>query len=150
MPITRAALLEFLRSRRYAVQSSLHTTGAPQSAVVGIAVSDDFEIVFDTLATSRKGQNLRVRAEIAFVFGSLEGNDERTVQYEGQADEPSGAELARLKELYFSVFPDGRERQKWPGLTYIRATPTWVRYSDYNVGPPEIVEMDAGALRKLK
>jgi len=150
MPITRAALLEFLRSRRYAVQSSLHPSGAPQSAVVGIAVSDAFEVVFDTLATSRKGQNLRRRADIAFVMGSLEGDDERTVQYEGRADEPTGAERARLTELYFGAFPDGRERQKWPGLTYIRATPTWLRYSDYNVDPPEIVELDSRALRELK
>jgi len=150
VPITRTALLGFLRSRRYAVQSSLHPSGAPQSAVVGIAVSDDFEIVFDTLASSRKGQNLRRRAEIAFVIGSLEGNDERTVQYEGRADEPTGLERARLTELYLSVFPDGRERQKWPGLTYIRATPTWLRYSDYNVDPPEIVELDGMALRELR
>jgi len=150
VPITRAALLDFLRSRRYAVQSSLHPSGAPQSAVVGIAVSDDFEIVFDTLATSRKGQNLRRRGAIALVIGSLEGDDERTVQYEGRADEPMGAERARLTELYLSVFPDGRERQKWPGLTYIRATPTWLRYSDYNVDPPAIVELDGEALRQLK
>ena len=150
MPITRVALLEFLRSRRYAVQSSLHPSGAPQSAVVGIAISDAFEIVFDTLATSRKGQNLRERTEIAFVIGSLEGKDERTVQYEGHADEPTGAERARLTELYLGVFPDGRERQNWPGLTYIRATPTWLRYSDYNVDPPEIVEWDGEALRALR
>lgn len=150
MPITRAALLKFLRSRRYAVQSSMHPSGAPQSAIVGIAVSDDFEIVFDTLATSRKGQNLRRRTEIAFVMGNLEGDDERTVQYEGRADEPTGTERARLTELYLSVFPDGRERQSWPGLTYIRAKPTWLRYSDYNVDPPEIVELDGEALRALQ
>jgi len=82
--ITRATLLEFLRSRRYAVQSSSHPGGAPQSAVVGIAVSDDFESVFDTLGTSRKAANLRQRAAIAFVIGSLEGKDERTVQVEGR------------------------------------------------------------------
>ena len=147
MSITRAALLEFLRGRRYAVQSSVHPNGAPQSAVVGIAVSDDFEIVFDTVASSRKGQNLRRRSEIALVIGSLEGKDERTVQYEGFADEATGPELARLIALYLRVFPDGRERQKWPGLTYIRAIPKWLRYSDYNIDPPEILELDAEALR---
>jgi len=88
MAITRAALLTFMRSRRYAVESSLHADGAPQSAIVGIAVSDEFEIVFDTLSTTRKSQNLRRRADIAFVIGSLEGTDERTVQYEGIADAP--------------------------------------------------------------
>jgi len=148
--ITRAALLTFLRSRRYAVQSSVPPHGAPQSAIVGIAVSDQFEILFDTLGSSRKGQNLRRRPDIAFVIGSLEGTDERTVQYEGSADEPQGAERARLTELYFSVFPDGRERQQWPGLTYFRATPRWLRYSDYNVDPPVILEWDAAALRQLR
>jgi len=147
--IPRAALLAFLRSRRYAVQSSIHPGGTPQSAVVGIAVSDDFEIVFDTLGTSRKAVNLRQRAEIAFVIGSLEGTDERTVQVEGRADEPQGAERARLIELYLAVFPDGRVRQQWPGLTYLRATPRWLRYSDYTRDPPLIAEWDAAALRRL-
>ena len=150
MSITRAALLEFVRGHRYAVQSSVHPNGAPQSAVVGIAVSDDFEIVFDTLATSRKGQNLRRRSAIALVIGSLEGKDERTVQFEGFADEPTGPDRARLIALYLTVFPEGRERQEWPGLTYIRAMPKWLRYSDYNIDPPEIVELDAEALRSLQ
>ncbi len=148
--ITRTALLAFLRSHRYGVQSSTHPTGAPQSAVVGIAVSDDFEIVFDTIEDSRKARNLRRCAEIAFVLGGLAPNDERTVQYEGLADEPRGAERARLTDLYFAVFPDGRERQAWPGLIYIRAAPRWLRFSDYNQNPPQIVEFDQAALRKLK
>jgi len=147
--ITRATLLEFLRSRRYAVQSSSHPGGAPQSAVVGIAVSDDFEIVFDTLGASRKAANLRQRAEIAFVIGNLEGTDERTVQVEGRADEPQGTERERLIDLYLAVFPDGRARQQWPGLTYMRATPQWLRYSDYSRNPPLIAEWDAVALRRL-
>ena len=56
------------------------------------------------------------------------------------ADEPTGADLERLKECYFSRFPDGRDRQVWAGLTYVRARPTWIRYSDYNQAPVEIVE----------
>ena len=118
--------------------------------MVGIAVSNDFEIVFDTIDTSRKAQNLRQRAAISFVLGGLTLNDERTVQYEGVADEPNGAERARLTELYYAVFPDGRERQKWPGLIYIRARPTWLRYSDYNQNPPQIMEFDQAALGDLK
>jgi hypothetical protein len=118
--------------------------------VVGIAVSDDFEIVFDTIDSSRKARNLRQRAAIAFVLGGLAPNDERTVQYEGIADEPSGAEHARLTDLYLGVFPDGRERQQWPGLIYLRAKPTWLRYSDYNQDPPQIVELDRTALHDLK
>jgi hypothetical protein len=53
------------------------------------------------------------------------------VQYEGIADEPAGADLQRLKDLYFEAFPEGRGRQGWPGITYIRARPIWLRYSDF-------------------
>ena len=105
-----------------------------------------FEIVFDTLGGSRKAQNLRVNRRVALVLGNSHDGDERTIQYEGLADEPTGAELQRLKGIYFGVFPDGREREKWPGMTYFRVTPVWIRYSNYNVNPPEIVEFETGDL----
>jgi hypothetical protein len=148
--MTRAALLQFLRARRYAVQSSVSADGAPQAAVVGIAVSDNFEIVFDTIETTRKAQNLRRDGRIAFVVGSLEPDAAQTVQYEGVADQPTGGERVRLVDLYLSVFPDGRERQSWPGLTYFRATPSWLRYSDFSADPPEILELDRLQLRDLR
>jgi hypothetical protein len=50
------------------------------------------------------------------------------------ADEPEGAELARLKAVYFQVYPDGVDRQAWKDITYVRVRPTWVRYSDFRAG----------------
>jgi hypothetical protein len=67
--------------------------------------------------------------------------DERTVQFEGITDEPTGQDLERLKELYFVRFPDGRDRQHWPGLIYVRVRPTWLRFSDFNQSPPAITEI---------
>ena len=128
----------------------MHPEGGPQSAVVGIAVSDDFEIVFDTLENSRKAQSLREKPEISFVFADLTGKDERTVQCEGLVDAPTGADLNRLIDLYLEVFPDGRARQKWPGLIYVTTKPTWLRYCDYNQNPPQIIEFDREELRDLK
>jgi general stress protein 26 len=133
------ALLEFVRLHRLAVQTSVSTVGAPQAAVVGFAVTDQFEIVFDTLESSRKAENLRQRPRVALVIGGWVPGDERTVQYEGVVDEPSGSELERLKDAYYAVYPDGPSRLSWPGLIYVRIRPTWVRYSDYNRDPPEIV-----------
>ena len=150
MTISRSTLLEFLRKHRYAVQSSVHPDGGPQSSVVGIAVSDTFEIVFDTLGESRKAQNLRRHPRIALVIGGLEVGEEQSVQFEGYADEPDGSERARLIELYLTVFPDGVERQSWSGLTYFKAIPEWLRYSDYSAAPPTIVEFDKAALDALR
>jgi general stress protein 26 len=144
--MTRDDLLRLVRSSRYAIEATVTQTGAPQAAVIGVAVTDAFEIVFDTIGGSRKAQNLRVNRRVALVLGNCYDGDERTIQYEGLADEPRGADLERLKEVYFGVFPDGRERQQWPGLTYFRVTPVWIRYSNYNVNPPEIIEFDAGDL----
>ena len=133
-------LLEFLRQHRLAVQASVFASGGPQAAVVGFAITDRFEIIFDTLDSARKVPNLRQNPKLALVIGGLLPGDERTVQYEGVADEPSGEELERLTKVYYGVFPDGLSRRSWPGLVYVRVRPTWIRYSDYNVDPPEIVE----------
>jgi pyridoxine/pyridoxamine 5'-phosphate oxidase len=139
----REKLLMFMREEPYAVQASVATHGVPQAAVVGIVVTDRFEVFFDTLANARKAVNLRHNPAAALVIGPAAAGSERTVQLEGVADEPTGAELERLLELYFATFPDGRERQQWPGISYWRVSPTWLRYSDFSVDPPEIVEFNA-------
>jgi general stress protein 26 len=145
--MTRTELLAFMRGHRYAVQASVSGASAPQAAVVGIVVGDDLSVFFDTLGSSRKVRNLRRNRRIALVIGGVSGGrDERSVQFEGVADEPAGAELARLKERYFAAFPDGRERESWPDITYVRARPTWIRYCDYGTSPPVMVEFDTAAL----
>jgi hypothetical protein len=140
--MSRADLLAFMRLHRLAVQSSVSPAGAAQSAVVGIAVGDSLEIVFDTLDSTRKAQNLHRNGQISFVIGGLAPGDERSVQYDGVAEFPSGAALEHARELYFSTWPDGRQRLSWPGLVHVLARPTWIRFSDFNQRPPQIVEFD--------
>ncbi len=137
-----------MRTERYAVQASVSPSEVPQAAVVGIAVSDTFEVVFDTLDSSRKAGNLRHHAAIAFVIGGTGAGDERTVQYEGVADVPSGTERDRVQAIYFERFPDGRDRLSWPGLIYVRVKPTWIRYSDFNAQPPIVVEFTVADLSR--
>src|SRR5262249_55637547 len=123
------------------VQASVSPESGPQAAVVGFIVTDDFELFFDTVDTTRKVVNLRHNARCAFVVGGMLHGDERTVQLEGIADEPSGNDLERLKQLYFVRFPDGPQRQQWPGLTYVRVRARWLRFSDFGQSPPTIVEL---------
>ena len=141
MPTTRADILEFMRGHSLAVQASVSASNSQQAAVVGVIITDDFDVFFDRMASTRKVSNLRRNARIALVIGGLTDGDERTVQYEGIADEPNGLELERLKARYFVRFPDGRDRQNWPGVTYVRTRPQWLRFSDFNQTPPEIVEI---------
>lgn len=139
-------LLEFLRRHRVAVEASVSAASGAQAAVVGVAFTDHFEVVFDTLASSRKTRNLRRNPKVALVIGGLLPGEERTAQYEGIADEPSGAELERLKQTYYTVYPDGPSRLSWPGLIYGRVRPTWIRYSDFTLDPPQVVEFTADQL----
>ncbi|MGI8498871.1 MAG: pyridoxamine 5'-phosphate oxidase family protein [Gemmatimonadaceae bacterium] len=147
--MNRSDLLAFMRSHAMAVQASVSLAGAPQAAVIGVVVTDRFEIFFDTLESTRKIRNLRKNPKVACVLGGLSPGEEKTVQYEGVADEPRGSALAALKALYLTQFPDGRERQSWPGIVYVRVQPTWLRYSDYGQVPAMVLELDAAQLDTL-
>jgi hypothetical protein len=143
--MTREELLRFIAGHKWAVQASVAASGAPQAAVIGFAVTDDLELVFDTLETSRKAPNLRRDGRIALVIG---WDDEQTVQCEGVADEPRGAELEPYRRRYLERFPDGVSRQSWPGLLYFRVRLTWARYSDFRTADAKIVEFTAAELKR--
>jgi Pyridoxamine 5'-phosphate oxidase len=105
---------------------------------VGIAVTEELEIVFDTLDTTRKFRNLTANCRASFVIG-WEG--EKTVQFEGEAFLPEGEELERYEKIYFAVWQDGPARQSWPGITYFVVCPRWIRYSDFDQRPPVVEEV---------
>src|SRR6201986_4219771 len=52
------ALHAFMSRSRYGVGASLADDGRPQSALVGVAITPELEIIFDTVKTSRKYGNL--------------------------------------------------------------------------------------------
>ncbi len=124
----KTALYDFMKARRFGVMASVSARRAPEAALVGYAVTPDFELVFDTTDATRKWANLRANPNIAFVIG-WDGSE--TVQYEGVADEPEGEERERLIKAYLETFPDGEARQEWPGITYFRVRPRWIRFSSY-------------------
>ncbi len=134
MPISR--ICDFISRHPLAVISSISPSGDPQSALVGIAVTDKLEIIFDTLTTSRKYRNICQNPNVALVIG---WEDETTIQYEGTAIELGGAGAEEYREIYYKVFPGGRQRAvSWPGLVHIKVSPRWLRYSNFN--EPQVVE----------
>jgi hypothetical protein len=148
--MTRSELLKFLRSHQYAVQSSQSQETGVQAAVVGIAVSDTFDIVFDTVESSRKARNLALNPRIALVIGGTEDGHPQTVQYQGVAERISTVDKELVEDLYFRVFPDGLDRLAWKGIMHVRVRPHWIRYSDFSLAPPRIVEFTADQLRNLR
>jgi hypothetical protein len=135
----KAAIHAFMAQHRYGVVSNIAKNRTPQSALVGIATTPELEIVFDTVKSSRKYPNLVEHPSCCFVVG---WGGERTVQFEGVAFEPKGAELERYLETYFAAWPDGPARLSWPGITHFVVSPRWIRYSDFDRTPPLIEEIE--------
>ena len=137
--VTKDLVRQFIDSQQLAVVSSISSVdGKPQSALVGIAIAPNFEIVFDTVRSSRKYRNLIENPAVSFVIGCAGAV---TVQYEGEARELSGSDLVALQPVYFAKWPDGPERLQWPGITYIAVKAHWIRYSDFSATPPVIEEL---------
>jgi hypothetical protein len=134
----KATIHSFLLQHRYAVISSLSTDNTPQSALIGIAVSPDLEIIFDTVKSSRKYPNLTANPNCSLVIG---WENEQTLQFEGRVHEPQGPDLAHYQKIYFDAWPDGPARLHWPGLVHLVVHPAWLRYSDFNPSPPQISEL---------
>ena len=138
--MTRQEVYDFMRAETFAVFGSISPEGKPQSALVGIAVTEDLEIVFDTLRSTRKFRNIQHNPAASFVIGCTR---EITVQLEGIARELAGKdELERYQKVYFDKFSDGPTRLAWAGITYMVVKPNWIRYSDYIATPPRIGELE--------
>ncbi len=100
--MTRTELYDFIAAHKLGVLGYLSEEGTSRSALVGIGITREFEIIFDTVNSSRKYRDLLANPAASFVIG-WEG--EVTVQYEGHAFLPTGADLARYQRIYFEAWP---------------------------------------------
>jgi|SRR5271154_7077822 len=136
--MTNEGLHRFIASHRLGVLATVSPSGEPQAAVVGIAVTRELELIFDTVKSSRKYQNLSANPSIAFVIG---GDEEITVQYEGEAAELQSVADQRYFDIYFEKWPECRAHLNWPGIVHFKVRPKWIRYSDFNRDSFEISEL---------
>jgi nitroimidazol reductase NimA-like FMN-containing flavoprotein (pyridoxamine 5'-phosphate oxidase superfamily) len=82
-------ILHFLNANPMGVISTIHKdTGTPESALIAFAETPIFELIFQTLNTSRKYLNLKQNPHISFVTGwEIDKPHQITFQYEGRARE---------------------------------------------------------------
>ncbi|RAJ73719.1 pyridoxamine 5'-phosphate oxidase [Chitinophaga dinghuensis] len=129
MMINTDFLYSFIARHPYAVVASVNEENRPESALVGIAVTPELEIIFDTVRASRKYKNLLLHPATAVVIG---WENEQTLQLEGNARLLSDKQDHHLLETYFTAFPDGRDRIKtMDGLVHFCIKPNWIRFSDF-------------------
>ncbi len=131
LAVNRMQFVEFVRRRGLAVLATRGPGGAPQAALVGIAVTDYGELLFDTATNSRKCANLRAFPRVAVVIG---WDDEVTLQCEGTAEVLTSSQRDRCIAAYLQQYPDGRQRAQDPNIVLVRVCVDWGRLSDYRPG----------------
>ena len=133
--MTRDDFIEFVRSTRQGVVATVDAHGAPEAALVGLAVSDAAEVIFDSLTDTRKVRNIRAHPRVALVIGCDGGV---SVQVEGVADILAGAERYKYGEIYLSQFPGARALHD--EFSIVRVVPRWSRYYDAREAPALVLE----------
>ncbi len=130
--MTQEYVVKFISDHRFMVIST-KTDDFPESANVEFG-NDGLALIFDTNRDSRKFQNIQKDPRVSVVIGWDEDVN-KTVQYQGIAEEAKGEELSRLKKVYFTKSPDAQKWENTEGNVYVKVTPKWVRMTDLNTEP---------------
>ena len=127
-PDKKRQLVEFISHHRLATLASLGPDGAPQAALMNIAVTQDLEVVFETTSQTRKFINLERDSRVALVIG---WSGQETLQYEGRAIRPDGRRRDMARDAFVAAFPAKTADEHWPSNAYFLVTPHWLRFSSY-------------------
>ncbi len=133
-------IMEFMGENILTVISTIDMDGnKPESAVIAFAQTENFELIFGTLAISRKYKNLQKNPNVSFVIGW--NAETGTVQYEGTAKELSDEESPAYAQILANKNPRaGRYiTKKSPRLFLVK--PTWIRILDMIKNPDETFEI---------
>lgn len=131
-------IFKFIKNEKLAVLSTVTSECKSESAVLEFGEVDNLELIFDCFESSRKYKNLRGNNQVSIVIG---WDDNITVQYEGEAKELFDDEKRKYQELYWRKNP---KAQRWTikkGIKYFKVIPKWIRYSNLNKNPWEIIEL---------
>ena len=132
-------ILNLLKKNTLTVISTINSSGQPNSAVIGFAETDDFEIIFGTYNDSRKYSNLKTNHNTSFAIG---WDGPITVQYEGVAEELTEENSQKYKSIFIKKNPQSAKYEFNPKQRYFLVKPTWLRYTELNQDPWNIIELD--------
>lgn len=133
--MTRARFVEFVRATRLGVVATVDPDGNPEAALVGLAVTDAAELVFDSPTDARKVRNIRNHPRVAVVIGV---DDAVSVQVEGPAEILAEADRAACGATYLSQFPGSRALDD--AFSLVRIRPRWLRCYDARTEPARVAE----------
>jgi general stress protein 26 len=126
--VETSEFVSFVRKHGLGVVATVGPNGTPQAAVVAVLASELGEVIFGCERDSRKFANIQRRPEVALAIGW--DSDEVTVQCEGVADEPAGADWERCQKCYVDRFPGEKQLVESQKIVLVRVRMNWIRYAD--------------------
>lgn len=150
MRLEKVQILNFLANHVLCTISTVNVdTLQPEAALIAFAELPNLEILFVTLEGSRKYQNMLANNKVALVVG-WDRRPEKwaTLQYEGFASLVLAQEIGRYKKVFLSKknTPCSYEFLNKKGMKLFKITPTWIGYSQYNIGNPQVIELKSSDL----
>lgn len=137
----KAIIRRFLHKSPLGVLGTVSPDGTPQTALIAFAEYDNLDIIFETFQGTRKAQNLAYSTHASLTTG-FSTVRHQTIQIDGTVVKLPRTEYARCIEHFSKKdTPCGPEFLNDPRVEFYRLTPTWLRYSDYNI-EPNIFEID--------
>lgn len=137
MGTQRKKILDFLKSQKHGVLSTADGSGHPHAALVAFTETDDFEIVIGTMHDTKKFTNLQSNPNVSFTVST----DRISVQYKGVARVLVGASEQHGRSLHLAKNPASKKYSSHGKQRYVKITPSWIRYSDYEASPEQIFEI---------
>jgi hypothetical protein len=137
--MTPHEMIDYVRTQRAGVISTLGEDGAPQSAYLAITATGTGDLVFDAKPGSRKIANLRRDARIAVVIGGADGT---TLQAEGRAEVLAGAESTAFGDEYLRTFPEYEDSVRGGGVVIVRVRLDWARFGDFRGAEGVVAEVE--------
>ncbi|AJF62809.1 MAG: Pyridoxamine 5'-phosphate oxidase [archaeon GW2011_AR20] len=131
-------ILNFIKKHTLAVLSTISSKSKPEAAVIEFSEKNNLELIFDTFKNFRKYNNLKGNNNVAVVIG---WDKNITTQYEGIAVEINNRELTEYQKIHITKLPNAEKFLHMAGIKFFKIIPKWIRYSNLNTNPWEIIEL---------
>ena len=136
----KKSILDFLKKNELCVLATASKTGKPEAAVMVYLIKDDFSILVSTETWTRKYENIAKNSQVSIVVGGFKNDP--TVQIDGLIEELAGEREDQAKKSIFSIHPEWKSYFQSPKSRFFKIRPLWLRYSDFSLQPPEIIQIE--------
>lgn len=137
-------IIKFLANNKVCSLTTLLPNGSPHAAALHYSHKNEpLELYFSTENTSLKCQALLkgdlTKASVVVGFSEEEWI---TLQMDGEAKAIFDKdELKAVQIMHYSKHPDSKKYKDDPETIFLKFTPKWLRYTDYNKDPAEVLEI---------